>query len=46
MDAPELDDDEVIAIYKWVDSYKLSRNKVNIRRDFADGSLMAEVDKI
>lgn len=43
MDAPPLNEEELNAIYNWVDEISLSRPKKNITRDFADGVLMAEV---
>lgn len=42
--APALDTDEDLqALYNWVDEIPLSRPKRNISRDFADGVLFAEV---
>lgn len=35
--AMSLDDEELQAIYTWVDEIPLSRPKRNIARDFADG---------
>jgi hypothetical protein len=43
IDAPYLDDEEILEVYKWVDSFKLSRPKKNFKRDFSDGFLVAEV---
>ena len=45
INVPELDDDEVQAIYEWIDEIPLSRPKRNITRDFADGAMLAEVIK-
>jgi len=36
-------DDELQALYNWVDEIQFSRPKRNISRDFADGVLVAEV---
>lgn len=36
-----LDDEELQAIYTWVDEIPLSRPKRNIARDFADGGASA-----
>lgn len=42
--APALETDEDLqALYNWVDEIPLSRPKRNISRDFADGVLFAEV---
>mmetsp|Transcript_46462 Transcript_46462/g.107243 ORF Transcript_46462/g.107243 Transcript_46462/m.107243 type:complete len:235 (-) Transcript_46462:69-773(-) len=42
--APEItDDEELQALYNWVDETPLSRPKKNISRDFQDGVLFAEV---
>ena len=38
-----LSDEQLQAIYTWVDEVPLSRAKRNITRDFSDGVLMAEV---
>jgi len=43
MQAPKLSEEELNAIYNWVDEIPLSRPKKNIARDFADGVLMAEI---
>jgi CAMSAP CH domain. len=43
MQAPPLSEEELNAIYNWVDEIPLSRPKKNIARDFADGVLMAEI---
>jgi len=40
-----LDEDELQALYQWVDEIPLSRPKRNIARDFSDGVLMAELVK-
>jgi arginine utilization protein RocB len=45
INVPELDEDEVQAIYEWIDEIPLSRPKRNITRDFADGAMLAEVIK-
>ena len=45
MQAPNLDEEELHAIYSWIDEIPLSRPKKNIARDFSDGVLMAEVVK-
>ena len=39
----KLSEVELNEIYLWVDTFKLSRPKKNINRDFSDGVLMAEV---
>ena len=36
-----LDDNEFYEIYKWVDSYTLSKTRKNINRDFSDGTCYA-----
>lgn len=36
-------DDQLRAIYAWVDAIPLSRPKKNITRDFSDGCMLAEV---
>jgi len=41
----EMDEDELDELYSWVDTFKLSRPKRNIARDFSDGILMAEIVK-
>lgn len=42
--APPIDSDEDLqALYNWVDEVPLSRPKRNISRDFADGVLFAEI---
>ena len=38
-----MSDDELEAIYTWVDEVPLKRPKKNIQRDFADGSLLAHI---
>jgi arginine utilization protein RocB len=45
INVPELDEDEIQAIYEWIDEIPLSRPKRNITRDFADGAMLAEVIK-
>ncbi len=40
-----LDDNEFYEIYKWVDSYTLSKTRKNINRDFSDGTCYAEIIK-
>mmetsp|Transcript_26041 Transcript_26041/g.72800 ORF Transcript_26041/g.72800 Transcript_26041/m.72800 type:complete len:221 (-) Transcript_26041:130-792(-) len=40
---PELEAGDLEALYTWIDEIPLSRQKVNISRDFADGVLAAEV---
>ena len=39
----ELSDEQLKAIYAWIDAIPLSRPKRNIARDFSDGLLFAEV---
>ena len=39
----ELTDEQLKAIYAWIDAIPLSRPKRNIARDFSDGILFAEV---
>lgn len=39
----DMSDDELEAIYTWVDEVPLKRPKKNIQRDFADGSLLAHI---
>jgi hypothetical protein len=41
----KFDEDELDEIYSWVDTFKLSRDKKNIARDFSDGILVAEMVK-
>lgn len=43
MALPDCTEEELQAIYEWVDSVPLSRPKKSIARDFADGVLMAEL---
>ncbi|KAL4854161.1 Sperm flagellar protein 1 [Chlorella vulgaris] len=43
MALPECTEQELTAIYEWVDTVPLSRPKKSIARDFADGVLMAEI---
>ena len=38
-------ENEIMKIYEWVDSFQLSRAKKNIARDFSDGLLLAEILK-
>ena len=45
METEELDDQEMMKIYEWIDSIELSREKKNIARDFCDGVLLAEIIK-
>jgi hypothetical protein len=40
-----MDENELQALYQWVDEIPLTRPKRNIARDFSDGVLMAEVTK-
>ena len=40
-----IDDNEFYEIYKWVDSYTLSKTRKNINRDFSDGTCYAEIIK-
>lgn len=39
----ELTDEQLRALYAWIDAIPLSRPKRNITRDFSDGVMMAEV---
>ena len=41
----EITEDDLQAIYNWVDEIPLSRPKRNIARDFSDGVLLAEIVK-
>ena len=41
----EITEDDLQAIYNWVDEIPLSRAKRNIARDFSDGVLLAEIVK-
>jgi hypothetical protein len=41
--SPELNDEQLRALYAWIDAIPLSRPKKNIARDFSDGVLLAEV---
>lgn len=41
----ELDDQEMMIVYEWIDTIPLSREKKNIARDFCDGVLLAEIIK-
>ncbi len=40
-----IDDNEFYEIYKWVDTYTLSKTRKNINRDFSDGTCYAEIIK-
>ena len=39
MEAKGLDEEEMQAVYNWVDEISLSRPKKNIARDFSDGGI-------
>ena len=39
----EMSEEGLEAIYTWVDAVPVSRPKRNIQRDFADGSLLAQI---
>jgi hypothetical protein len=41
--ASELTDEQLRAIYAWIDAIPLSRPKKNMARDFSDGVMLAEV---
>jgi hypothetical protein len=41
----EIEEEELMLIYEWIDSIPLSKQKKNIARDFSDGKLLAEVIK-
>jgi predicted RNase H-like nuclease (RuvC/YqgF family) len=41
----DMNEDELMVIYEWIDSIPLSKQKKNIARDFSDGKLLAEVIK-
>lgn len=43
LSVPELGDEQLRALYAWIDAIPLSRPKKNITRDFSDGLLFAEV---
>lgn len=43
MAANDLTDEQLRAIYAWIDAIPLSRPKKNIARDFSDGVMLAEV---
>jgi hypothetical protein len=43
MASTELTEEQLRALYAWIDAIPLSRPKKNIARDFADGVLLAEV---
>mmetsp|Transcript_26420 Transcript_26420/g.26670 ORF Transcript_26420/g.26670 Transcript_26420/m.26670 type:complete len:211 (+) Transcript_26420:111-743(+) len=40
---PDLTDEQLRALYAWIDAIPLSRPKRNITRDFSDGVMLAEV---
>lgn len=42
-EAGELNDEQLRALYAWIDAIPLSRPKRNIGRDFSDGVMLAEV---
>jgi hypothetical protein len=42
----QLSDEQLRALYAWIDAIPLSRPKRNIQRDFSDGVLLAEVVSI
>ena len=39
----EFETEELDEIHAWVDGFRLSREKKNIRRDFSDGILIGEI---
>jgi hypothetical protein len=39
----EVSDEGLEGIYTWVDAVPVSKPKRNIQRDFADGSLLAQI---
>ena len=41
----EIDEEEIMLIYEWIDTIPLTKQKKNIARDFSDGQLLAEVIK-
>jgi hypothetical protein len=43
MSDESLEEVDIKRVYDWVDSFKLSRPKKNIARDFSDGLLVAEI---
>lgn len=43
MSSSDLTDEQLRAIYAWIDAIPLSRPKKNIARDFSDGVMLAEV---
>ena len=43
MASPDLSEEQLRALYAWIDAIPLSRPKRNIARDFSDGVLLAEV---
>lgn len=45
MASDEITEDDLQAVYNWVDEIPMSRPKRNIARDFSDGVLLAEIVK-
>lgn len=45
MSTIDIDENEMIEMYQWVDSFTLSKPKRTIARDFSDGVLYAEIIK-
>ena len=43
MNTEPLTDEQLRALYAWIDAIPLSRPKRNIQRDFSDGVMLAEV---
>ncbi len=41
----EINEEELMSIYEWLDSIPLTKPKKNIARDFSDGQLLAEIIK-
>ncbi len=41
----DIESNETMQIYEWVDSFQLTKAKKNIARDFSDGLLLAEMIK-
>ena len=41
----EIEEEELMLIYEWIDTIPLTKQKKNIARDFSDGQLLAEVIK-
>ena len=39
----QMTENELAEVYDWVDTFKLSKTKRNIARDFSDGLLVAEI---